>query len=440
MVKHLDANFYYHYNASCYYRNKFDREAVLNNKDAENKLMNCLLNPEFIENAKYIQEKDIIVVRSNNFKVTINSVSKYLEVPGMKEFYYNLLVRQGIIKKTTKKHGKFKLQPNTIVKGTAVALILSAVLTVFVSRTEIIDIDGTTRTPTEIVHQIKDENPLAFEKLDVEVSENDDIEYTHVSKTQEPTIENTKEEPTTIETTEPTTKVEYIEETIITRQDNFSEGNKVKTIKDNYFDIINNMCEVYELDTNLMLAIISREADTDGYHSTRTDKAAIGLCQLEKGVWLNYHTNYYNPHNGSWENITIGIEDLQDLYKNISLACRYFKKDCLPYANFANGDLNDPNGNIFVAIQCYNFGFGNMDKALGEYARIKGCSIQDVIENKDDLGWLDYLSVPKQGNPNYIQGVMSFIDIDLFADEFGITSEQLNQIDGINAKVEKRIK
>ena len=44
---------------------------------------------------------------------------------------------------------------------------------------------------------------------------------------------------------------------------------------------------------------------------------------------------------------------------------------------------------------------------------------------------------------NHMLTLFSFhssIDIDLFADEFGITSEQLNQIDGINAKVEKRIK
>ena len=421
MVKHLDANFYYQYNASCYYRNKFDRESVLNNKEAENKLMNCLLNPEFIENAKYDSEKDIIVVRSNNFKVTINSVSKYLDVPGMKEFYYNLLQRQGIIKKTTKKHGKFKLQPNTIVKGTAVALVLAAVLTAFVSRTEMINIDGTSNTPTEIIQQIKDEEPLSFATLELE-QEDDEI------KTQTLDIKYDQVETTMTERTELPTQVEYIEEIVITREEDLSNSEKVNDIKENYMNEINEICELYGLNPNLMLAIASQESY--GYHSTDTSNAAIGLFQMEKGVWVGHTVNYINPYTGQTETITIQTSDLQDLKKNISLAFRYFKDECLVNAN----------GNVFVAIQYYNYGYGNLNKVLDEYARVKGCSRQEVINNQDDLGWMNYLHIINEGDLDYIPHLMRYIDIEQFIADFGITNEQIEQIDGIDVEIVKRTK
>lgn len=423
MVKRLNANFYYIYRPVCYYTNKFGDETSIEKKDAEEKLMNCLINPEFIEYAKYDKDNDKIIVKSDNFRVTIDSVSKYLDVPGMREFYYELLIRQGIVKKVKNKRGKFKLQTGTIIKGTAIALLLAAVLVAVTSRTEFINIDGT-KTPTEIVHQITKSEGFNVAQLDIKYNDSD-----------------TKDEKQLVYQEEETKPVvEYVEETVITRVEDNSNCDKINTIKNNYMNVIENMCEIYGLNPNLMLAIACREADTDGLHSTRTDRAAIGLCQLERNVWVNYQTKYYNPHSKQWETIIISVEDLQDLEKNISLACRYFKEDCLTYGNFKNGDINDPNGNIFVAIQCYNFGFTNMNKALGEYARIKGCTIQDVINDKNDLGWLDYLYVPDQGNPDYIPGVMSFIDIELFAEEFNISNEQLNQIKGINARIEKRIK
>ena len=421
MVKHLDATFVYRYNIKCYYRNKFDREAVLENKEAEKRLMNCLTNPEFVEYAKYDQTNDRITVKSENFKVTIDPVSKFLDVPGFKKFYYDLLLRQGIIRKSKKKFGKLKLQPGTIIKGTAIALLLAAVLTAFVSRTEMLNIDGTSNTPTEIVQQIKAEEPLSFATLELE-QEDDEI------KPQTLDIKYAQVETTMTEKAEVPTQVEYIEETVITREEDLSNSEKVNDIKENYMNEINEICELYGLNPNLMLAIASQESY--GYHSTDTSNAAIGLFQMEKGVWVGHTVNYINPYTGQTETITIQTSDLQDLKKNISLAFRYFKDECLVNAN----------DNIFVAIQYYNYGYGNLNRVLDEYARIKGCTREDVINNQDDLGWMDYLYIIEEGDLDYIPHMMRYIDLEQFKIDFGITNEQLEQIDGIDVEIVKRAK
>lgn len=421
MVKHLDATFCYSYGVRCYYINKFGNASAINNKEAETKLMLCLENYEFIENAKYDQEKDKITIRSKNFNVTISPASKFLDVPGFKKFYYDLLLRQGIIRKSKKKFGKLKLQPGTIIKGTAIALLLAAVLTAFVSRTEMINIDGTSNTPTEIVQQIKDEEPLSFATLELE-QEDDEIKPQTLDRKYD------QVETTITESTEVPTQVEYIEETVITREEDLSNSKKVNDIKENYMNEINEICELYGLNPNLMLAIASQESY--GYHSTDTSNAAIGLFQMEKGVWVGHTVNYINPYTGQTETITIQTSDLQDLKKNISLAFRYFKDECLVNAN----------GNIFVAIQYYNYGYGNLNKVLDEYARVKGCSRQEVINDQDDLGWMNYLHIINEGDLDYIPHMMRYIDIEQFITDFDITNEQIEQIDGIDVEIVKRTK
>ena len=87
MVKHLDATFCYSYGVRCYYINKFGNASAINNKEAETKLMLCLENYEFIEKAKYDQEKDKITIRSKNFNVTISPASKFLDVPNVEVTY-----------------------------------------------------------------------------------------------------------------------------------------------------------------------------------------------------------------------------------------------------------------------------------------------------------------------------------------------------------------
>ena len=51
------------------------------------------------------------------------------------------------------------------------------------------------------------------------------------------------------------------------------------------------------------------------------------------------------------------------------------------------------NYNLAMAMQAYNFGDGSFKKVLNAYSNETGRAIEDIINDKKDLGWIKYVEM-----------------------------------------------
>ena len=126
-----------------------------------------------------------------------------------------------------------------------------------------------------------------------------------------------------------------------------------------------------------MCAIATQER---GIHSDRVDDGgAIGLMQIQVSVWAHETLKAYNNELGRKEEIYVTLDNLRDVSFNIKVACAIFQ-NC----------LKKMDGNYLAAIQCYNMGEGTMGKILRTYCNNNGKSMDEVLKNENDLGWMKY--------------------------------------------------
>ncbi len=199
-----------------------------------------------------------------------------------------------------------------------------------------------------------------------------------------------------------------------------SETEKAYMAKEYYSDIIEMYASQYGLDTNLVLAIATQER---GIHSKEKDSGgATGLMQIQNAVWDGQTIYAYNFKTESKEKMNITKEKIKDLHTNIQIGCMYLQ-NCMQYMNY----------NTIAAIQCYNMGYGNMMKILTTYSKDCGKSIDDILKDEYDIGWLDYRDIINEGDKSYVEHVFSWMGTDikltnLKSDSSLITSNINNKI------------
>ena len=70
--------------------------------------------------------------------------------------------------------------------------------------------------------------------------------------------------------------------------------------------------------------------------------------------------------------------------------------------------------NHFLAgLQCYNMGIGNMNKILNGYSYATGKTIEEILSNQNDKGWMEYRYLAYGGDKHYIEHVFSWIGYDV---------------------------
>ena len=174
-----------------------------------------------------------------------------------------------------------------------------------------------------------------------------------------------------------------------------SSSEKLKYVEDNYSDIIEKYSSMYNLDSNLITAIATQER---GKHSDVIDDGgAIGLMQIQVLVWNDKDINVYNYETNSEEKIHITLDKLKDVDFNIKVGCAIFQ-------NY----LNQMNGNVIAAIQSYNMGPGSVKKIISTYANATGKTYDEVINDFEDIKWLDYRNSSYPGDPDYVENVTRY--------------------------------
>ena len=59
---------------------------------------------------------------------------------------------------------------------------------------------------------------------------------------------------------------------------------------------------------------------------------------------------------------------------------------------------------IYIVIQSYNMGLGSVKKIINTY--------DDVINNSDDIDWLDFRNSSYPGDPDYVEHVLRYLPSD----------------------------
>lgn len=178
-----------------------------------------------------------------------------------------------------------------------------------------------------------------------------------------------------------------------------SDSEKLEYVKEHYGDIIDKYANTYGLDSNLITAIATQER---GKHSDVVDSGgAIGLMQIQVGVWDGHSVTAYNYDTGKEETVEISLEKLKDVNFNIKIGCMIFQSY-----------LKEMDDNVIAAIQSYNMGTGSVKKIIVTYATASGKTYDAIISNPDDTGWLDYRTSSFPGDPDYVENVSRYYSSD----------------------------
>ena len=223
---------------------------------------------------------------------------------------------------------------------------------------------------------VKDELPITKEDLfNIPISQQNEEDFVNVN-----TIIEIEDEPIFI-------SIDY--------QDN-SSTNKAIYAKDNYNELITKYARQYGIDPALALGVATQER---GIHSTTMDPGgATGLMQIQNSVWVGQTVSAYNFETKQWETFKITLDNIGDLETNIKIGCMILQNTMQYMKN-----------NIPAAIQCYNMGSGNMNIILNTYAKSQNKTIDEVLSDPTDIGWLEYRNLIKVGDAKYLEHVLQWI-------------------------------
>lgn len=154
-----------------------------------------------------------------------------------------------------------------------------------------------------------------------------------------------------------------------------SQDERVENAKEN-MPIFEKYGRIYGIDPQLLMAIMCQESG--GIHQEFSQNGhAIGGMQIED-FWDNRNISAYNFETQSTETVTVHLKDLSQFDYNVKIACMILQD------GMVRCHYDIPKG-----VQCYNFGYYNMQK-LGE----------DWIINRKDSN---------VGDSEYFEHVFSFL-------------------------------
>ncbi len=212
--------------------------------------------------------------------------------------------------------------------------------------------------------------------------------------------------------------------------DNKTSSSTYEYVYDNYNDIIDKVGNERGISPSLLMGMVTQE-------SAGLDE---NLMQITYSVWKDYVFKTYNYETGKHEKFVISdnpskydddvkvytLESMSDPYNNITIGSLIFRDALKKY------DYNIP-----LAIQAYNFGYGNMSKVLDAYSEDSGKSKDSIIGDSDNIDFTKYTDVIiGQGDSEYLNNVMRYVN----DDEVNIKRIDNNDVINISFKVNNNSK
>lgn len=184
--------------------------------------------------------------------------------------------------------------------------------------------------------------------------------------------------------------------------------------KSEIWDYMNKYGEEFGVDPYLILAICYNETNLEHEKTipggSSYNGCAVGIGQHENPNGTNKITAF-NYKTGEYETEVISMENACDLEKNIKMTTMLIQNKLKKY-----------NNNIYAAIQSYNYGDWAMNVILNEYGRERKLSIDEILNDYTDTGWMKYVEYfhnnPQEylsnwnyktyGDSNYVKKVMGY--------------------------------
>ncbi len=215
-----------------------------------------------------------------------------------------------------------------------------------------------------------------------------------------------KEEETDFHLEEPTVEMEVDlkaeepeKESVFLDFSDRSMTEDIQNTKERYYEVIKEYAHRYGLDPDLMTALATQERGIHGYEVD--PGGAIGLMQIQVSAWEGETLTAYNFDTNSYETISVDTSSLSNLEENVKVGCMIFQSN-----------LRELNYNPLLSLQAYNMGIGTAHKLARIYAEESGISKEEVLENKNDFGWMNYRDEIPYGDPRYIEHVISYLGSD----------------------------
>lgn len=353
---------------------------------------------DFIEDEVYI-EKVIAIVRKFDRKkcrVTIKNGDLTLKSKQNKIVFRNYKLLQAnhynvrfILNRLVGHHDKVKLQQKSIAAGLALVTLATGV-TVAIKNS----IDNTPKTTIETLQATQLNNGKNVDLVEETVSDAPTTEP-KTEVTTEPTTVVTTEVPVEKITAELTTKKETPTKKKTSSHGTFEQevqrrynvgsaldAEKYQHVMDNYSDIIGKYCDMYGLNTDLMIAIATQEK---GYHSSEIKNGMVGLMQVNYSVHVGKTKKVFNVQKNCWESVKITDEMVRTLEGNIQAGCIIFQNEFYLFDE-----------NYLASMLAYNMGQGNFGDVLDRYCYANGVSRSEALDKNlydiDDYTSNDYLA------------------------------------------------
>ena len=175
-----------------------------------------------------------------------------------------------------------------------------------------------------------------------------------------------------------------------------ADREKADYVDEHYADLITKLSKRYGVDPEIMIAIAKQES---GVHDPYREECAVGLMQIERSVWTNETCTVHNCEDDIDETFVFTEDFLASLEGNIIAAIIVYKEACEQMKN-----------NCLLSLQNYNMGYGNMMKVLRAYSESCGRSVDDIIDDVTDTGWMDFRYVTgNQGDKYYVERICAYL-------------------------------
>ena len=166
----------------------------------------------------------------------------------------------------------------------------------------------------------------------------------------------------------------------------------------------------YGIDPNIMTAIAMQESTLNHYACIPGGEwysgYGVGLTQIESPDGAA--VTAYNYDTNEWDTEYVTMDAACDLETNIKIGCMIFQNK-----------LKENYGNVFLAIQSYNYGQGMIDRIMDN---LYGDRKISVMQNYSDTSWLDEIenvhnnpsmyiadwTESKYGDGKYLEHVLRF--------------------------------